>query len=449
MLAVDQRNRLAPVALARKHPVAQLIIDLALAQALFLQIVDDGLDGVLHLQAVENAGIDHHAILYVGIGGVLHIAPGDHFHDGQAKFLGKLPVALVVGGHGHDGAGAVAHEHIIRHPHGDFLAVDGVHGADALDFHAGLVLVQLRALKVALAGGGVAVGGDFLVVFDLRLVLFEQRVLRRHDHVGRAKERVRTGGEDAQFVAGREGEVYLRALGTANPVALLHLDLFDEIHIVEAVEQLLGIVRDAQHPLGLDLAHHLAAAALTMAADHFFIGQTDLAGGTPVDGHLHFVSQALFKQLQENPLRPLVVFGIGGGNLAVVIKGETKALKLGAEAGDVLLGDDGGVDFVFNGVVFRRQAESVVADGEKHVVALHAALAGDDVHSRVGARMAHVQARARGVGELNQRVKLGLVVRFFGGKGVGILPVFLPLLFHGVGGIDGNILHVRRSSCPK
>ena len=63
--------------------------------------------------------------------------------------------------------------------------------------------------------------------------------------------------------------------------------------------------------------------------------------------------------------------------------------------------------------------------------------------------MAHVQARARGVGELDQGIELGLFMRFFRGEGVGVLPVLLPLLFHGVRGIGGYVLHLRRSSFSK
>ena len=44
---------------------------------------------------------------------LLHVAALDHLDDGQAELLGKLPVALVVAGHAHDDAGAVAHEDIV------------------------------------------------------------------------------------------------------------------------------------------------------------------------------------------------------------------------------------------------------------------------------------------------------------------------------------------------
>ena len=441
LVAMHQRDGLAPVPLAGEHPVAQLEVDLLFAQALFGEKFNDALFGVGHLQTVEEIGIDHHAVLNVGVGRFLHVAAGHHFDNGQIELLGEFPVALVVGGHGHDGTGAVAHQDVIGNPHGNLPAVDGVDGPDALNLHAGLVLVQFRAFEVAFAGGLGPIGSDFVVIGDEVLMLFQQRMLRRHDHIGGAEEGVRPGGEDAQLVAGGEGEIHFRALAAADPVALLHLDPLDEVHGVQTVQQLLGVGGDAQHPLGLDLADHLAAAAFALAAHHFFVGQADLAAGAPVDGHFLLIGQARLEQLQENPLGPLVILLVRGGNFPVVIEGEAQALELRAEAGDVVVGHLGGVNVIFDGEVLRGQAEGVVADGEQHVIALHAALTGDDVHGRIGAGMAHVQARARGIGELDEGIELGLLVGFFGGKRMVLFPVCLPAGLDLLRVVDRNVLH--------
>ena len=107
----------------------------------------------------------------------------------------------------------------------------------------------------------------------------------------------------------------------------------------------------------------------------------------------------------------------------------------------------GGVDVVVDGVVLRGQAEGVPADGEEHVVALHAALAGDDVHRGVAARMADVQPCAGGIGELDQAVKLGLVGRIGRLKRALLLPDFLPFRLDGrriVGG-EFSFLHIENS----
>ena len=344
-------------------------------------------------------------------------------------------------GHGHDGARAVGDEDVVRDPNRDLAAVDGVDGGDAVQAHAGLLLVELRALKVGLAGGLALVGADLLDVADSVGVLLDEGVLRGDDHVGRAKERVRPRGVDAQFLRDLlDGKVQLRALGPADPVALLGLDLVDEVHVVQALEQLLRVVGDAQHPLGLDAAHDLAAAALALAADDLLVGQAHLAARAPVDGHLGLVGQAVLEELQEDPLRPLVVAGVRGVDLAVPVEAEAEHLELLAEVVDVLLGDNGGVDVVLDGVVLRRQAEGVPPDGEEHVVALQALLAADDVHGRVGARVADVQARARGIRELDQRVVLGLGEVVAGGEGLLLLPDLLPLLLDG-GKVIGCVGH--------
>ena len=191
--AVHHGDGLAPVALAAEHPVAQLVVDLALAQALFHQPVDDLLLGVGHAQAVEEVAVAQHAVHDVGVGFPGDVAAGHHLHHGDAELGGEFPVAGVMRGHGHDGAGAVAHEHIVADPDGDFLAVDGVDGADAVDLNAGLVLGKLGALEVALFGGLVAVSGDGGIVGDLILVFFNQRMFGADDHVGRAKEGVGPG----------------------------------------------------------------------------------------------------------------------------------------------------------------------------------------------------------------------------------------------------------------
>ena len=53
------------------------------------------------------------------------IAALDHLDDGQAELRGELPVALVVAGHAHDDAGAVAHEDVVGNEHGQGLVVTG------------------------------------------------------------------------------------------------------------------------------------------------------------------------------------------------------------------------------------------------------------------------------------------------------------------------------------
>ena len=425
--AVDERDRLAPVTLAAEDPVAQLVVDLFLAEALLHDVFLHGGDGFFNGHAVEEAGVDHDGAVVLGDEGFLrHVAAGDDLDDRQAELRSKLPVALVVARNAHDDAGAVAHEDVVRDEHGQRLVRHGVHDLDALETDAGLFLVELAALKIGLVRSLFLIGGHGVPVGNVRLPLLEQRMLRRNDHVRRAEERIGTGGVDGDIVADIGLERDLRAGGAADPVALLGLDALDVIHIVQIVDQALGILRDGEHPLTLLLAHDLAAAALADTVDDLFVGEHALAARAPVDGHGGLIGQTVLIHLQEDPLRPLIVARIGRIDRTVPVKAVAEHFELLGEVGNVVFRHDSRVDMVLDGVVLGRQAEGVKADREQNVVALHPALAADDIHRRERARVADVQALAGGVRELDQAVKLRPRVAGDGCEGLFFLPARLP-----------------------
>lgn len=68
-------------------------------------------------------------------------------------------------------------------------------------------------------------------------------------------------------------------------------------------------------------------------------GKADLAGGAEVDRDLRLIGKAVLKELQEDPLGPFIIVGVGGVHLARPVKREAEPLQLAAEAGDVLLRD--------------------------------------------------------------------------------------------------------------
>ena len=334
-------------------------------------------------------------------------------------------------GHAHDDTGAVAHQHVIGDEHGQRLMGDGVHDLDTVQPDAGLVLVQLAALEIGLVSGLLLIGGHLVPVLDEGLPLLQQGMLGRNDHIGGAEQGVGTGGVHGDIGAHVGLECDLGAGGAADPVALLDLHALNIVHVIQIVDEPLGIGGDLQHPLALLLADDLAAAALAHAVDHFLVGQHALAAGAPVDGHGGLIGQTVLEHLQENPLGPLVVIGVGGIHAAIPVKAVAQHLQLAGEVGDVVLGDDGGMDVVLDGVVLGGQAEGVKADGEQDVIALHALFASNDIHGREGTGMTHMQTLTGGIGELDQAVELGPLVAGDGGIGLGLFPIGLPFLFNG------------------
>ena len=334
-----------------------------------------------------------------------------------------------MGRHSHNGAGAVRGQHIVGNKDRDFRIVDRVDAHHALQAHAGLILIHLGALKIGLMRRFLLIGAHRVQVLQLVRPLFNQRVLRRNNHISGAEQGVRPGGVHGQGVAHRGAKVHLCTGGTADPILLLHLDPINKVQVVQIIHQPLGIGSDLQHPLALVLADHLAAAALAHAVDHFFVGQHALTRGAPVHGHFLLVSQALFEHLEEDPLGPLVVFRIGGIDLPGPVKAKAQRLELLLKVCNVVLGHNLRVNVVLNGVVLGRQAKGVPAHGVQHIVALQTLFASHNIQRRVRAGMTHMQALAGGVRELHQAVILRQGKILLGCKGVVGIPIVLPLLF--------------------
>ena len=73
-------------------------------------------------------------------------------------------------------------------------------------------------------------------------------MFRREHHVGRAEERVGASGENGDVFVGNAKD-HLGPFAAADPVFLKQLDAFRPIKAIELIDQALGVLRDAQHPL--------------------------------------------------------------------------------------------------------------------------------------------------------------------------------------------------------
>ena len=413
VLAVDDRDRAAPVALARHRPVAQAVRDRGGAAALLPQPLDDLRDPFARRQPGELAGVDQDFGLLV-----------DHRPYRQAVGLGELAVALVVRGHGHDRAGPVVHQHVVGDPDRDPLVVDRID--DVVAGEDAVLVLRLPLLDRARAG---------LLHVRAHLVvrqLLDQRVLRREHEERGAEQRVRPrredGNVDVQLLVAEE---HLRALGAPDPVALDRLRLLGPVDQRQVVEQLVGVRGDPEEPL-----HHVPRddgrpAALAPAVDHVLVGDDRLVLRAPVDRRLLAIGQPGLEELQEQPLRPAVVLDLVRGRLAVPVDHPAQAPHLGADVRDVPLDDLARMPALADRGVLGGQAERVEAHRAHHAPAGAPPVMRDHVAQRVVEDVPHVQ-RPGGVREHLEHVELPLRL----GPGLGVrrvegpfgLPDLLPLL---------------------
>ena len=387
----------------------------------------------------------------------------NHRFDLVGKLLGEFEVPLVVCGHGHDRAGAVGREDVVGDPDGNLLSVDRVDGGGAGP-DAGLVLGKFGAFQVGLGGG------EFLILLH-RLRLFgrgdlgNQLVLRRQNHVGRAEECVRPGGENADLLRVEfQLEIHLRAFRLPDPVPLHFLQRIGPVDGVEVGQELLGVGGDAEHPLAHRLADDGEAADLALAVDDFLVGQDGAQLGTPVDRgfadegealgvtvgaaavfqcaairpggssilngasggthgstllQLRRISQRADRlglvrgrvepgivDLEEDPLGPLEILGIGRGDFASPVVAEAERPDLPGEVGDVRLRRDARMLAGLDRVLLSRQAEGVPAHRVQDVLTLRTAEAREDVGGGVALGVADVEAGAGGIREHVEDVEL-------------------------------------------
>ena len=218
--------------------------------------------------------------------------------DERINAQGEVEIALVMGRAAEDRARAIFRQDEIGDPDGHLTAVERVDDpqpcveADLLClFDLGLGRSALAAFRDKGGGGRIGLGkgsGD--------------RVVGRNPHETGTEQGVGPGGIDLQPTGCGGGGIagpcpgHLQTLRATDPVLLHQPDLVGPaaFQLLQAFDQVVGIVGDAQEPL-VQLAfldHGPRAPAPTV--DHLFIGQNRLIHRIPVHHGIFFINQAFF-----------------------------------------------------------------------------------------------------------------------------------------------------------
>ena len=233
-----------------------------------------------------------------------------------------------------------------------------------------------------------------------------------------------------QAVAALDGQVELRALGPADPVALHGLGPFGPLEVVEGLEELVGVLGDAEEPLlEVTLLDDVAGAVTGAVGQHLLVGQHGLTAGTPVDRGQGPVGQAGLPEAQEDELVPLDVGGIVAVDLAAPVVDGAEPTERRRELGDPGVGEDPRMGPRLDGGVLGGQAEGIEPDRAQDPLALHGLVADGQVAEGVVPDVALV-GRPRRVGVHAQRVELLPRIVVVDLVGALVIPVALPLALH-------------------
>ena len=206
---------------------------------------------------------------------------------------------------------------------------------------------------------------------------------------------------------------------------------------IDAVEQTVGVLGDAQEPL-IEVARlDRRPAAPAPPVDHLLVGEHGSAVRAPVDRRPAPAGEAALEHPQEQPLVPPVVVGVARGQLALPGIADAEPLELPLHVGDVVAGPGLGVRPVLDGGVLGGKAEGVPTERMQDVEPPHPLHAGDDVPDHVVADVSDVGVPRR-IGEHDEAVVLG-APRLLGHlEGALVGPAPLPLLLDGLRIVVGH-----------
>ena len=327
-LAVDDRDRRAPITLAAHPPIAQTILRHAFAPAFGLGPRNHSGAGVVGAHAVEEARVHHAAGAGIGLvmnGGVFLALGSDDADHRQLVFAGKIEVALIVTGATKQRAGAIIHQHEIGDEHRQADA--GIERVD--DAQAGVKAQLFLGFDIgSCSAAGLAFGDEGRQCWVGLTTLARQRVIGGDGGETGAEQRVGPGGEHVETAAGttlilsvkrrggnRKGEA--QPGGAADPVFLHQLDLVRPlIERLEPVDQIVGEIGDLQEPLVQLAAFHQRARSPAAAIDHLFVGQHGHVDRIPIHRRFLAVHQPSGQHVEEQRLFLAVIIRLAGGQFA-------------------------------------------------------------------------------------------------------------------------------------
>ena len=251
IFVISDRNRTAPVTLARNQPVTHFESGFFATDSTLFKPSDNLLANIRRIFAIKHTRI--HQFAFAVIANIVvshHFWFFDNFHDIKIEFFRKFIIALVVRRHRHHRTFAIAAKHIIAHPDRNFFARRWIYRIISSE-NAGFFFVFLafdfgffeRILLIAFDFSSNISAGEFR----------NKRVFWCQSQECHAKNRIWSRGENFDFFALSftigDFEFDFSAFGFSDPISLHCFDFFGPIKLVDIFQKFVRISRNLEKPL--------------------------------------------------------------------------------------------------------------------------------------------------------------------------------------------------------
>ena len=137
----------------------------------------------------------------------------------------------------------------------------------------------------------------------------------------------------------------------------------------------------------------------------------------------------MIKHLLKSPLRPFIIIGIAGANLATPIVAKAYFVELFTITCNILFGSDSRMLTCLNSILLSRQSVRIETHRMQYVITLQTLVATIYVGSDITQRMPHMQTRSRGIRKHIQYIKFRAFASIFHLVNGIFFPISLPFLF--------------------
>ena len=221
---MDYRNRLTPIALSRKYPLSEVVVDFLSCHSHINKLFCDCFLSLFYSKSAKFFRIHKLAALAKIIlffkGMLTYITTIYYLYPWYVMCLRILKISLIVAWNRHNSSCTVACKYEVTYVYRDFLTIYRIYSIYSLKHTARLCFIKLSSVHIVLFEGFIYVFLYCFFIFNPWHKALNCLTIRGKHHKGDTVNSLYTGCIDGEFPTTDYLEINLYALAFSYPVSL-------------------------------------------------------------------------------------------------------------------------------------------------------------------------------------------------------------------------------------